>query len=200
MKNLGTSDRLLRVILAELCFLIAIFWVAQEWQIPLYLGGGLVLVQAAMGRCGLYGMLGWNSCEKVRRKNNLMASFAVVALTVAVVGGYASFAVTKNIFLEDLGSVKEPYSLTLRSLSQGQGAKAIEEQGRLEIAWKAFDEKYSKYRPICIRFDENLTPAMQNITAAISRSREDARQGNLAGAHDKLQKAEQAFQEISGTK
>lgn len=197
MKNLGTNDRLLRVILAELCLLIAFFWVAQEWQIPLYLGGALVLLQAATGRCGLYGMLGLNSCEKVRRKNNnLMAAFVVVALAVAVSGGYASFVVTKNIFLEDLGSVKEPYILTLQSLSQGQGEKAIEEQGRLENAWKAFEEKYSRYRPFAVRFDENLTPAMQNITTAISRSGKAARQGDLTGAHEELQKSEQAFQEF----
>lgn len=197
MKNLGTVDRLLRVILAEICILTAFFWVAQEWQIPLYLVGALVLFQAATGRCGLYGMLGWNSCEKVKRKDgNMMAAFIIVALAVAIVGGYASVVITKNIFMEDLGRVLEPYSLTLQSLSQGQGEKAIEEHWRLENAWQAFEEKYSRYRPFAVRFDDGFTPAMQNITTAISRSGEAARQGNLAGAHDELQKAGPDFQKL----
>ncbi|MDQ1262555.1 MAG: hypothetical protein QG575_1736, partial [Euryarchaeota archaeon] len=37
MKNLGTMDRLLRVILAEICILVAFFWATEVWQIPLYL-------------------------------------------------------------------------------------------------------------------------------------------------------------------
>lgn len=197
MKNLGTFDRLLRVLLAELCILIAFFWVAQEWQIPLYLAGGLVLIQAATGRCGLYGMLGWNSCEKIKRKDkNLMAAFVVIALTVAVVGGAASVIVTKNIFIDDLSKVKVPYSLTLQSLSEGQNEKAIEEFGLLESAWRAFREKYSAYRPFAVRFNEGFTFAMQNITTAISSSGEEIRKGNLSGARDELQKAEPSFQEL----
>ena len=197
VKNLGTFDRFLRIILAELCILIAFFWMGQEWQIPLYLAGGLVMVQAATGRCGLYGMLGWNSCEKIKRKDkNLMAAFIVIALAVAVAGGYASAIVTKNIFLEDLSKVKEPYSLAIQSLGEGQGEKAMEEYGLLESAWRAFLEKYSTYRPFAVRFNEEFTPAMQNITAAISRSGEAIRQGNLSGACVELQKAEQSLQAL----
>ena len=54
MKNLGTMDRLLRVILAEVCILVAFFWVAEEWQIPLYLIAAVMLFQAATATCGIY--------------------------------------------------------------------------------------------------------------------------------------------------
>ena len=195
VKNLGTFDRFLRIILAELCILIAFFWAAQEWQIPLYLAGGLVLVQAATGRCGLYGMLGWNSCEKIKRKDkNLIAAFIVIALAVAVLGSYSSTVVTKNIFLEDLGKVKEPYSLAIRSLSEGEGEKAMMELGLMENSWSAFQEKYSVYRPFAVRVNGKSVPAMQNITTAISRSGEEIHKGNLSGARDELHKAEQSFQ------
>jgi hypothetical protein len=197
VKNLGTFDRFLRIILAELCLMIAFFWVAQEWQIPLYLAGGLVLVQAATGRCGLYGMLGWNSCEKIKRKDkNLMAAFVLIALAVAVVGGYGSAIVTKNIFLEDLSTVKEPYSMAIQSLSEGQGEKAMEEYDLLESVWRAFQEKYATYRPFAVMSNEEFTLTMQNITTAVSRSREEIRQGNLSGACIELQKAEPSFQEL----
>jgi hypothetical protein len=177
--------------------LIAFFWVAQDWQIPLYLAAGLVLVQAATGRCGLYGMLGWNSCEKIKRKDkNLMAAFFVITLAVAVVGGAASVIITKNLFLEDLSNVKEPYSLAIQSLSEGQGEKAIEEFGLLESAWQVFQEKYSTYRPFAVRSNEEFALAVQDITMAISSSGKEIRQGDLSGACIELQKAEPSFQEL----
>ena len=49
MKNLGTMDRLLRVILAEICILVAFFWVAEEWQIPLYLIAAVMLSPGGHG-------------------------------------------------------------------------------------------------------------------------------------------------------
>ena len=111
MKNLGTMDRLLRVILAEICILVAFFWVAEEWQIPLYLIAGVMLLQAGTATCSIYTLLGWNRCEIVRRKDkNLMTAFVVVALVLAVAGSYASAVLTKNIFLEDLGGVNESYA------------------------------------------------------------------------------------------
>ncbi|MEI8002874.1 MAG: DUF2892 domain-containing protein, partial [Methanothrix sp.] len=120
MKNLGTMDRLLRVILAEICILVAFFWVTEEWQIPLYLIAGVMLLQAGTASCSIYTLLGWNRCEIVQRKDkNMMTAFIVVALLLAVAGSYASAVLTKNIFLEDLGSVNESYSSAMHSLDQG---------------------------------------------------------------------------------
>ncbi len=121
VKNLGTMDRLLRVILAEICILIAFFWVAVDWQIPLYLIALVMLFQAATGTCGLYNMLGRNSCETIKRKDkNLKTAFIVVALVLATAGSYASIVLTKNIFMDDLGKVNEPYSLALAALRPGR--------------------------------------------------------------------------------
>ena len=93
MKNLGTMDRLLRVILAEVCILVAFFWVTVEWQIPLYLIAAVMLLQAATATCSINTILGWNSCEVVKRRDkNLMTAFVVVALLLAVAGSYGSAA------------------------------------------------------------------------------------------------------------
>jgi hypothetical protein len=190
MKNLGTMDRLLRVILAEICIIATFFWVTEEWQIPLYLIAGVMLLQAGTASCGIYTLLGWDRCEIVRRKDkNLMTAFVVVALVLAVAGSYASAVLTKNIFLEDLGIVNESYVLALQSAGQGQIENATLQYGKLESAFAVFQGKYSKYRPLTVKFDGNFTAQMNNISAAISGSKEDILRGNLTSGHEELKKA-----------
>ena len=132
MKNLGTMDRLLRVIVAEVCILVAFFWVAEEWQIPLYLIAAVMLFQAATATCGIYRMLRWDNCEVIRRRDkNLMTAFVVAVLLLAGSGSYGSAAITRNIFLTDAGSVNASYSTTILSLDEGN------ERMHLSRIWKA---------------------------------------------------------------
>jgi hypothetical protein len=197
MKNLGTMDRLLRVILAELCILVAFFWAAEEWQIPLYLIAGVMLLQAARGSCGFYSLLGWNSCELVKRKEkNLKTIFVATALVLAIVGSYASAVLTKNIFLEDLSDVREPFSLALQYSGEGNRENATEEFGKLESAFGNFRGKYLEFRPLTIKFDGNFTTQMNNISEAISGSKEDIYQGNLSLGHEELKIAEPLLQKM----
>jgi hypothetical protein len=197
VKNLGTADRLLRVILAEVCILVAFFWAPMEWQIPLYLVAGVMLLQAATSTCGLYNLLGWNSCEIVKRNDKKMvAVFVVVALAIALVGGYASAVLSKNSFIESLEQVKEPYSLILQYSGQGQRNASVEQFGKLEDAWVVFHQKYSGYRPLSVRFDGNFSNDLNVMSLAISGSKEDINSGNLTRGHDKLQKAWPALQKI----
>jgi hypothetical protein len=197
MKNLGTMDRLLRVILAEICILVAFFWVTSEWQIPLYLIAGVMLLQAGTASCSIYTLLGWNRCEIVQRKDkNMMTAFIVVALLLAVAGSYASAVMTKNIFLEDLGSVNESYSSAMHSLDQGGRENVSMHYGNLESAFAAFSKKYSKYRPLTVKFDGNFTGEMDIISEALSGSREDILQGNLTRGREELKKIEPAIQKM----
>ncbi len=197
MKNLGTIDRLLRVILAELFILVAFFWVGTEWQIPLYLIAMLLLFQAATSSCGIYSLLGWNTCELVKRKNkNFMAAAVATILVLGMAGSYASIALTNTIFLEDLGKVKEPYSSALQYTGQGQRQEAVEQYDQLRSALGAFQEKYSKYRPWAVKFDGNFTDEMNNISETISGAKEDVYQGNLTLAHEEMQKAEPLLQKM----
>jgi hypothetical protein len=190
MKNLGIMDRLLRVILAEICILVAFFWVTTEWQIPLYLIAGVMLLQAGTATCSIYTLLGWKNCEIVRRKDkNLKTAFVVAALLLAAAGSYASVVLTKDIFLEDFGIVNESYNQALHSLDLGGRDNATMRYGELESAFAAFSKKYSKYKPLTIKFDGNFTIEMNNISAAISQSKEDILQGNLTRGQEELKKA-----------
>jgi len=197
MKNLGTMDRLLRVILAEICILVAFFWVAEEWQIPLYLIAGVMLLQAGTATCGIYTLLGWKNCEIVRRKDrNLKTAFVVVALVLAVAGSYASAVLTKSIFLEDLGNVNESYSSAMHSMDLGRRENVAMNYGKLESAFGAFSKKYSKYRPLTVKLDGNFALEMNNISAAITGSKEDLLQGNLTRGREELKKAGPTIQKM----
>ena len=190
MKNLGTADRLLRVILAEVCIIAAFFWVAEEWQIPFYLIAAVMLLQAATATCSINTWLGWNNCEIVRRRNkNLMMAFVVVALLLAVVGSYASAVLTRNIFLGEAESVNASYSATMQSLDGGNNENAAGQYGKLESNFGNFSKKYSNYRPLTVKFDGNFTGVMNNISTAISGSGEEIRQGDLVRGQEKLKRA-----------
>lgn len=190
MKNLGTRDRLFRVILAEICIIIAFFWVTIEWQIPLYLIGCLMLLQAATASCSFQTLPGWDRCDIIRRRDkNIKTAFVVAALLLAAAGSYASAVMTKNIFLDDLGKVNESYVLALQSAGQGQKENITMRYGNLESAFAAFQDKYSKYRPLTVKFDVNFTAQMNNISAAISGSKDDILKGNLTAGQKELMKA-----------
>lgn len=203
MKNIGTLDRLLRIILAEICILTAFFWVGKDWQIVLYLIAAVMLFQAATGACGFYNLLGWNTCESIKRKDKNMTKVAVVIIVaIAGIGIYGSSVLTTNIFLEDLNVVREPYDLTLNYTGQDMRSESIGQFESLEKAFSAFQEKYEDYRPMVVKFDGQFTGDLQNISAAISASKEDVYNGSLEAAHQNLLKAEPVFQKMqeAGTK
>ncbi len=193
-KNVGTLDRLLRVVLAEICIIAGIFWASLEWQIILFLLSVVLLVQAATGVCGFYSMLRWNTCENVKRNNkNLVRASLALILIVAVVGSYASSVLTGNIFMTDFGSVKKPYDLTLNYTAKDLRQESIGSYEQLTADFAAFENKYANYRPFAIMFDSRFTGDMQNISVIINSSGEDIHSGSLTKAHDNLAKAGPIF-------
>ncbi len=197
MKNIGTLDRLLRIILAEICILMAFFWVGKDWQIVLYLIATVMLFQAATGVCGFYRLLGWNTCESIKRKDkNMTVAAVIIIVAIAGIGIYGSNVLTANIFQEDLNVVREPYDLTLNYTGQEMRSESIQQFERLEKAFSDFQKKYADYRPVVVKFDGQFTGDLQNISAVISASKEDVYNGSLKAAHQNLLKAEPVFNKM----
>jgi hypothetical protein len=190
VKNLGTIDRVMRVLLAELCILTAFFWRTGEWQILLYLVAVVLLVQAATGVCGLYNMLRWNTCEMVKRRNKNLGSIVLaLAVIIAVLGGYGSALLTRSMLVQDLQSFQEPYSQTMSALEKGEKPEALASWEKMNSSFAAFEDKYSTYRPVAVRFDGQFSGDLQNITALLQGSKEEISQGNLRQAERDLQQA-----------
>ena len=189
MKNLGTLDRMVRVIIAEACLLAAIFWVGEDLKLALYLAAGVILIPVIKGSCGLYELLGYNSCEIIKRNDkSIKTAFVVAAVLLAVVGGLASAIITKNIFIDDLQRVNESYEIAIKSASEGSESASINID-MLETTFADFTDKYSRYRPPTVKLDENFTSQANEVSLAISTSREDILRGDNATALDELKRA-----------
>ncbi|VVB64960.1 Uncharacterised protein [uncultured archaeon] len=197
MKNLGTSDRLVRVILADLCILIAFFWMGRAWQMVLYLLAFVMVFQAATGVCGFYNLMGRNTCERIKRKDKKMVVVtAVLMVLVAGAGSYASVIMTKNILKEDLASIEEPYNLTLLSTEQDLRNESISRYELLNTSLGAFNKKYSDYDPFAVKFDEKFQGDMTNVSMIVKASRQDIFTGLLSDAHARLAVGKSLLQNI----
>ncbi len=61
-KNIGTKDRLARLILAIILFSVSFFIDNEIAKIVLIVISIISLLQAVIGWCGLYALLGKNTC------------------------------------------------------------------------------------------------------------------------------------------
>ena len=189
MKNLGYLDRIIRVIIAEAFLLLALFWVREDLQLPLILATAVILIPVISGSCGLYELLGWSSCELIKRKNDgLKTALVLAAVLLAVVGGFASHVYTKSILSEDLEEVNQSYNIARQSMAK-DGINSSPEIDNLESSFAAFAAKYSSYRPLVVRMDGNFSSRIAGISAAISRSKQEVRQGDAASSQRQLEGA-----------
>jgi phosphate/sulfate permease len=190
MKNLGALDRMIRVIMAEACLLAAIFWVGEDLKLPLYLASAVILIPAIMGSCGLYELLGWNSCEIIKRNDrSIKTTFVVAAILLAVVGGFASAFITKSIFIDDLERVNESLEIALNSTNDLSENASMHVE-TLETTFADFMDKYSRYKPPTVKLDENFTSQERELAEAISSSKKNISNGDLSSGHEDLTKAE----------
>jgi len=61
-KNMGTVDRIVRIIIA-LCLFIGAYFISTVWVMVVCIALGLfVLYEALSGWCALYALLGRNTC------------------------------------------------------------------------------------------------------------------------------------------
>jgi hypothetical protein len=197
VKNLGTTDKLIRIFLAELCILIAFFWVGQAWQMVLYLIAVVMIIQAATGVCGMYNLIGWNTCEKIKRKDKkLVTGMFALMIIVAGAGSYASAFMTRNILIEDIKSIEQPYNLTLSYINLNQRNESISSYEQFNRSLEVFIKKYSDYRPLAIKFDDKFPQDMQNISSIVAASREDVYSGQFSIANGNLEKVRPILQNI----
>ena len=197
VKNLGTTDKLVRALLAELCILIAFFWMGRAWQMVLYLLAVVMVFQAATGVCGIYTLIGRNTCERIKRKDKkLVVVTTVFMILIAVAGSYGSAIMTKNILKGDLASIEEPYNHTLLSTEQDLRNESISQYETLNTSLGAFNKKYSDYAPLAVKFDEKFQGDMTNVSMIVNASKQDILTGLLSDAHSRLAVGETLLQSI----
>lgn len=194
--NEGILDRVLRVIVAEIFFLLAFFWVAGVWQVVLYVLAAAMLVTAVSGFCGLYKLLGVNT-SSVGGYSLLKKSLSLlVVILVAAAGVYYSNFFTKKIFLEDYNQMNHYYKQTLFYTGQGVRTEAVSNYTQLVEEYAIFDNKYQKYHPYVIRRDAQFNSDLTKVSNIISELKEQVATGDLAMAHTTLEQVRPVFQDI----
>jgi hypothetical protein len=65
IKNEGTIDRIIRVILALVFFEAAFYMLSGLWQVIFYVLGFISLITALTGFCAIYKIFGWSTNKKI---------------------------------------------------------------------------------------------------------------------------------------
>ena len=89
---------------------------------------------------------------------------------------------------DDLQRVNESYAMALKSTAEGSESASMNID-MLETTFANFMDKYSRYRPPTVKLDENFTSQANEVSLAISTSKEDVLRGDNATALDELKRA-----------
>ncbi|MHB8903538.1 MAG: YgaP family membrane protein [Patescibacteria group bacterium] len=196
-KNEGALDRLLRVALAEIFFILAWFWFGGVTQIVLYVLSLMMVVTAGMGFCGVYKIFGYSTNKNEKKLSKIvMVVFAIIFLLVAIGGAYASSFFSKKFFIEDFNAMNNNYKQTLYYTGQDNRAESTANYEKLVSSFSVFQKKYNTYKPVAIRSDLKFNSDLEKVGQLITNSKDEIYNGDLKTLHYKLESIRLSFQEI----
>lgn len=196
-KNIGTKERVFRLMVAEVLFLGAFFWTATMWSIVLALIASVFLVTALIGFCPLYTVLriDWSKDNASFTGKSLIGT-SLFLLIILFGGGYASHFLTKKLFVEDFNTMNAFYKQTLFETGQEKRVESIKNYDALVSSFAQFQEKYATYRPFALRGDTEFVGDLDTVAILISGLRTEIESGNLKNAHLTLEKIRPITQEM----
>ncbi len=196
-KNEGVIDRLIRVIFAEVFFLLAWFWFGGAVQIVFYILGFVMLVTAITGFCGLYKIFGINTNKIIKKISKVVfAVFTIIFLIIAVAGSYYSNFFTRKLFLEDFNVMNNYYKQTLFNTGQEKRPESIANYDKLVSEYASFSKKYSNYHPRIIANDRNFNSDLTKVSVLILNLKDKVYTGDLKEAHTNFEDVRPIFQDM----
>lgn len=197
MKNVGNLDRGIRLIVGEIVFLLAFFWIAPVWSIVLYVVASVLLFTAFIGFCPLYRALHIDTLQgNTGSSKKFIPIVTLLFLTILFSGAYASNFFTKKIFVEDFNTMNVFYKQTLFETGQEKRTESIKNYDSLVLAYAEFQDKYSSYRPYAFLGDAQFEEDLNAIDEIIFSVRTEVGSGSLKDAHLKLEKVRPIAQEM----
>jgi len=196
--NEGTADRLLRLLLSEVFFLIAYFWIGGWWQIAFFVLAMVILSTAIFGFCGLYKIIGVNTCPIEKKSSPLYVKiiFGIIFILIATVGSYYSAFFTKKFFLDDYNQMNNFYKQTLLYTGQDKREEAMTNYNQLVTAYAHFETKYTSYHPYAIKSDSAFNANIKTVSEKITTLKEAVSTGDLKAAHLSFETIRPIFQDI----
>ncbi len=195
-KNEGALDRFLRVLVAELLFIGAFFWLGGVWAIVVYVLAAISLFTAITGFCALYLIFKINTLNSFRFSKVQFAVLVVVLFVFGVAGSFTSDFFSKKFFLEDFNKMNDSYKQTLFYTGQNKRPEALENYNRLVTAYPIFLNKYTSYNPFVFKFDNKFNADILKVSDLIIALKEQINAGDLPDAHKKLEIIRPIFQDI----
>lgn len=197
-KNENALDRLIRVLLAEIFFIFAYFWLSSFFAYFLYTLSAVMIITALTGFCGLYKVLGIDTTKYklILSFKILMSIFVILFLIIGVVGIYSSIFFTKKFFLEDYNKMNNYYKQTLYYTGQEKRIEAVDSYTMLVSEYVVFNNKYQKYHPYSVARDRNLNSDLSSAANVIFGLKEKLNTGDLKLVHKELEQVRPIFQDI----
>lgn len=197
-KNVGVLDRVIRVFLAEVFFLLAFFWTYGAVQVVLYVLAFVMLITSLLRFCGLYTFFKASTCPADEKSvsKSVIRFFSLLFVVLAIAGSYYSDFFTKKFFLEDYNRMNQYYKQTLFFTGQNNRTEAMSNYANLVAEYGVFYQKYSKYHPYSIRGDEKFTADITTIKDLIISLHDDVTSGDLPATHKAFETVRPVFQDI----
>lgn len=197
-KNEGAIDRLVRIPVAIVLFLLAFFWLSGVLQIIFYILAVVMLFTAFTGFCALYKILKINTNKNPEKKvpKKTLATFIVLSIIVLILGSYASNFFTKKFFLEDYNNMNQYYKQTLFYTGQDKRPEALANYNKLITQYSIFKNKYTKYHPYVISRDKQFNVDLIKVSDIITRLNDKVNTGDLKSAHTDFEQVRPIFQDL----
>jgi len=198
IKNEGVVDRMIRVILSMIFFLLAFFWLAGITKVIFYILAMVVLLTAVTGFCALYKILKINTNKNTEKKTSkIVFGVLIILLVLVVVGGsYASNFFTKKTFLDDYGRMNNYYKQTLFYTGQDKRDEAISNYNKLVTEYVIFYKKYSVYHPYVLKSDNKFNADLKEVSDMITSQKENVYSGDLKQTHTSFESIRPIFQDL----
>lgn len=194
-RNEGTLDRLIRLFIAVFALLGGYLWLFGTLQIVVYVIGVVALVTAATGFCGLYALLKINTNKKSLNKIvTILSILLIVVLWWVFV--YVSNFVTKKIFLEDFAVMNDSYKQLLFNTGKEKREESVSYYQKLIPAYEQFQNKYTAYKPLIIKWDNQFDADLLQISELLWSFRIYVYSEDLLEMHKGLEAVRPVFQDI----
>ncbi len=195
-QNIGTFDRIFRMMIAGVLAIVSWYWLAEAWNIVGYVVAIIVAVTALIRWCPVYIPMNLSTVHKKEPSKVIVISVAVAVMLLLVAGAYASETFSKKLFIEDFNAVNAPYKQALFQTGQDNRTAAIDNYDAFVVAMNSFEKKYSSYRPPAIKSDGLFDSDLASIKTIITSNKELVYSGNLTQAHLELEKVRPIFNEM----
>jgi Protein of unknown function (DUF2892) len=194
--NEGSLDRLIRICIGFTAMIGSFFWLGWTAQIIVYIVWLIALVTGCIGFCGLYKLLKITTCEKKKMNKKTMGRSIIAITLISAIFGIASSFFTKKIFLEDFATMNNNYKQLLFNSGKEKRAESISYYEKLIPAYNEFQEKYTNYQPLILRWDENFTYDIAKVGVMINNVKDGVYSGDLVATHKALEAIRPIFQDI----